>query len=60
MFVYRVYDDEDPAQSDQWFPTKREALAYAKECERPSEIRRYEIKPNRRDVCDALNYLPMR
>ena len=66
MKIYHVYDHEDAAQSDSFWPTKKEASAHIADLVNRGTPREnivldpVDVVPTRAGICAALNHLPMR
>jgi len=54
--VYRLWDNDDPANTDEFFPTRKEAKKVAEEMVDPSDIELYKVTPTAQGICFALTH----
>lgn len=60
MKVYQVYDEADPAATDTYVRTKKDAAAVRKYFLQPSPVLEHDILTSKGGLIDALTTIPMR
>jgi hypothetical protein len=60
MRVYQIWDNFDPAVTDSFYRTKREAEKAAKEMGDPSEVIEHNVDTSKSGLIEALTTIPKR